>query len=585
MPPLGKLFALLTSKIEPSFYWVKAINIAAIFKSNDYSFSLTWLGSLSLCSSFFISPVVVAWCRRKSTRLTAVLGGLVAALGCLFTSFASQFHQALFSYGLVLAVGLGMARDAAQLVLAQYFKRRRHCVEVAASAGAGLGVAALACILHALLGSLGWRHGLQAATGLASLAFLLGVFYRSASLYHPQRRAIVHLKNQKRKIKEKHPTTEKPPFFDFAALRTRTLRVVMTSAALAAAGVYTPFFYLVPLSTDEGVEGAWVLQALLGLAFAAGSGLAGLLQLQKPSQCLVGRRCLCQLSLLAAGLSLLSLQALQGFAGYVLFASAYGISAGSLAYALKMLVFERLRARHFNRAWGFVQWVQCLPVLVGVPVTGYISKCRDDPKAGFYFSAACTLAGATTLFLLPASRAEPFFCGHPHCLYHHNNHQRPHPAFCGDQQCPLFHRHQADGLKGSYEADPVVMPNADLRKNQPCVCTCRRSLAHYQRTMSWATSVDVLDQPAGAETGGSALDVDYDDEIADFVQRPELLTCISEEGLADMVDPSGEDNVCNCAPRDRAVVSPRTVQATRCTHEPLLFRSAMTPIEEVTSTV
>ncbi|CAN7989560.1 unnamed protein product, partial [Ixodes hexagonus] len=546
-----------------------------------------WLGSLSLCSSFFISPVVVAWCRRKSTRLTAVLGGLVAALGCLFTSFASQFHQALFSYGLVLAVGLGMARDAAQLVLAQYFKRRRHCVEVAATAGAGLGVAALACIMHALFGSLGWRHGLQAATGLVALAFLLGVFYRSASLYHPQRRAILHLKNQKRKIKEKHPTTEKPPFFDFTALRTRTLRVVMISAALAAAGVYTPFFYLVPLSADEGVEGAWVLQALLGLAFAAGSGVAGLLVVQQPSQCIIGRRCLCQLSLLAAGLSLLSLQALQGFAGYVLFASAYGISAGSLAYALKMLVFERLRARHFNRAWGFVQWVQCLPALVGIPVTGYISKSREDPKAGFYFSAACTLAGATTLFLLPASRAEPFSCGHPHCLYHHNNHQRPHPAFCGDQQCPLLHRHQADRPKGSYEADPIVMPShADAQKNRSCACTCRKPLAYYQRTMSWATSVDILNQPTGGEIGEGVLDVDcIDNELADIVQRPELLTCISEEGLADMVDPVPDDNLCDCVPRDRAVVSPRTAQAARCAHEPLVFRSAMTPIEEVTSTV
>lgn len=45
------------------------------------------------------TPVVVALCRRKSTRLTAVIGGLVLALGILFTSFAMQLHQVAFSYG------------------------------------------------------------------------------------------------------------------------------------------------------------------------------------------------------------------------------------------------------------------------------------------------------------------------------------------------------------------------------------------------------------------------------------------------------------------------------------------------------
>ncbi len=35
-------------------------------------------------------------------RLTAVMGGLVTALGCLFTSFASQFHQLFLSYGIMM---------------------------------------------------------------------------------------------------------------------------------------------------------------------------------------------------------------------------------------------------------------------------------------------------------------------------------------------------------------------------------------------------------------------------------------------------------------------------------------------------
>ena len=52
--------------------------------------------------SLFVSPIIIGFCRRKSTRLTAVMGGLVTALGCLFTSFASQFHQLFLSYGAMI---------------------------------------------------------------------------------------------------------------------------------------------------------------------------------------------------------------------------------------------------------------------------------------------------------------------------------------------------------------------------------------------------------------------------------------------------------------------------------------------------
>lgn len=62
------------------------------------------VGSLTLCAISFavglaFSPVTISLCKRKSTRLVAVIGGLVTALGCLFTSFALQFHQILFSFG------------------------------------------------------------------------------------------------------------------------------------------------------------------------------------------------------------------------------------------------------------------------------------------------------------------------------------------------------------------------------------------------------------------------------------------------------------------------------------------------------
>lgn len=65
----------------------------------SFCFPVGWLGATSWAVSMFSAPVIIAFCRRKSTRLAAVIGGLVLALGILFTSFATQFHQVALSYG------------------------------------------------------------------------------------------------------------------------------------------------------------------------------------------------------------------------------------------------------------------------------------------------------------------------------------------------------------------------------------------------------------------------------------------------------------------------------------------------------
>ena len=102
---------------------------------------------------------------------------------------------------------------------------------------------------------MGWRLGLQAVTGVLFITFLLGTFYRSASLYHPQRRAILHLKTQKRKIKNKDKEKNKlqddtPPFFDFSTLKSRTVQIILMSVSLTHFGIYTPLFLIVSSLTN-----------------------------------------------------------------------------------------------------------------------------------------------------------------------------------------------------------------------------------------------------------------------------------------------------------------------------------------------
>ena len=72
------------------------------------------------------------------------------------------------------------------------------------------------------------------------------MFYRSATLYHPQRRAILHLKTQKRKIKDKNKSLDDtPPFFDLSCLKSRTIQIILVSTGVSALGVNAPIYYLV----------------------------------------------------------------------------------------------------------------------------------------------------------------------------------------------------------------------------------------------------------------------------------------------------------------------------------------------------
>ena len=82
----------------------------------------------------------------------------------------------------------------------------------------------------------------------------------------------------------------------------------------------------------------------------------------------------------------------RGHSGYLIFVWVYGIFLGGHQYALKMYLFEKVRARNFANAWGFVQFSQGVSILLGVPITGYINDLCGC-KMGYFFSAVCVLSG------------------------------------------------------------------------------------------------------------------------------------------------------------------------------------------------
>ncbi|KAK1133835.1 hypothetical protein K0M31_011622 [Melipona bicolor] len=264
-----------------------------------------------------------------------------------------------------------------------------------------------------LNGKLGWERGMQSVTGALSLAFFLGLIYRSASLYHPQRRAMLHVKNQRSgKLKEKKTPSKPPrqPWVDLSPLGSRPVRMLMLAAGAAGFGLYTPAFYIAIQGHKDGLEASAVvlLQTCLGLAAALGCAAWGVVTARPSAQCLVSRQYLCQAALLGVAIAQVALGSVQGYHGLVLASGLYGASLGGALYSLKMLALERLRARHFARSWALVQAAEALPILLGVPLTGYMNA--NSSRVGYYACTLSSLCGAALLFLVGWGRqpASPF---------------------------------------------------------------------------------------------------------------------------------------------------------------------------------
>ena len=62
-------------------------------------------------------------------------------------------------------------------------------------------------------------------------------------------------------------------------------------------------------------------------------------------------------------------------------------------------MLEKVRARNFPAAWGFLQASQAASLGLGVPLAGQLNS-RLGGGAGYYAAGAAVLAGAATLGLV-----------------------------------------------------------------------------------------------------------------------------------------------------------------------------------------
>lgn len=126
--------------------------------------------------TFFLyagASVIGIFIDRYGTRRILTIGAVLLCLGLLQTSQATSLTTVVFSYGIVMGIGMGIVYVISYATVPRWFSSRRGIASGVASAGLGVGMLAVVPTSAWLINLVGWKSAfLLLAVGTA---FSLGV--------------------------------------------------------------------------------------------------------------------------------------------------------------------------------------------------------------------------------------------------------------------------------------------------------------------------------------------------------------------------------------------------------------------------
>ncbi|KAG1676801.1 hypothetical protein GQR58_014115 [Nymphon striatum] len=255
---------------------------------------------------------------------------------------------------------------------------------------------------------LGWMLGLQVMSGISTTTFIICAVYRSASLYHPQRRAILHLKSLQKRMKQRS-----------------------------------------------------LVFAFVGLAYILGCCAFGFFVHHRTTECMISRTYLSIISLLVMGLVVLSYRnALHDYQGKVVFAWIYGVFFGGYSYSIKMAALDKIRHRIFDRGHAVLNFSNSLSCYLGIPIGVYLNIFHNE--SGYIFSATCLLLGMAVLFFTQMTDKSSTQLSDTHSF------TSGYCRRCSDISNSIYGPNSCKSSSSTHQTSGIIIPNANNVGDQKC---------------------------------------------------------------------------------------------------------------------
>lgn len=351
------------------------------------------VGSLTIGTTFLLSPVAGMLTDKIGLRRTTFIGGVLSASGLFLSSFCTQKIEALYlTYGIMFGFGAALAYTPSLAILGHYFKRYLGKVSGFVTAGSSV----FTVILPPALDYLVKGHGLQVT--LQVMALISCFIIVCSFVYKP-----LHLPPE--------PPKKKPGRSEFNMFLRSIINVDIWKrkryviwalcVPMALFGYFVPYVHMVKfVQTAFPGQGENLPVMCIGVTSGLGRLMFGAIA-DLPG---VNRIYLQQLSLVCIGVVTIMLPMTSSYVLLIVFTLVMGLFDGCFISLLGPIAYEICGPQGATQAIGFLLGLSSLPLTVGPPIAGNIFDRTGSYTIPLVLAGIPPIIGGTLMFLIKCVR-------------------------------------------------------------------------------------------------------------------------------------------------------------------------------------